>query len=85
MRLSPDDLVVREIDGEVVMLSLGQAIYYSANRAGALLVERLLDGADRSALVGVLVDRYAVSELDAARDVDAFLDQLREHELLVEP
>jgi len=84
VRLTDENLIVRGLDDEVVMLSLPSSTYYSANEAGALLVHELIRGAERASLIALLMERYGITQSVAATDVDEFLHQLRKHELLVD-
>lgn len=84
IRLRQDDVEWREIEGEVVVLDLRRSTYLAVNRIGALLWPRLASGATRDALVEKLVDDFGVQRSRAEPDVDAFLQELREQELLIE-
>lgn len=81
--LRDHDLDWREIDNEIVALDGREGVYLSVHGAGTL-VWRLLDGTPttREALVGAVVERYAIEEERAAGDVDAFLGTLQAHGLL---
>jgi hypothetical protein len=82
LRLRPEGVEWREIDGEIVALETGRSIYLAANPAGALLWARLAQGATRDELIAALRDRWPIEAERAAADVDAFLDQVRAHDLL---
>lgn len=83
------DFAVREIVGEYVMVPLGQgALEFSAmistSETGAVLVEEMKQDVTREALLARLLDEYDVDESTAAADLDAFLEQLRSLNLLIE-
>ena len=82
MRIRHDELSWKAVDDEVVALDLATGTYFSANLSGSRLWERLSEGCDRADLIVTLVTEYAVSEEQAERDVDAFLDELQRHALL---
>jgi len=84
IRLRQDDVEWREIEGEIVVLDLRRSTYLAVNRIGALLWPRLAAGATRSALVQRLVDDFGLEPSTAESDVDDFLRELRDQELLVE-
>lgn len=84
IRLRQDDVEWREIEGEIVVLDLRRSTYLAVNRIGALLWPRLAAGATRSALVQRLVDDFDLEPSTAESDVDGFLQELRDQELLVE-
>lgn len=81
-RLRGDQLEWREIEGEIVALDGRSSEYIAVNRTGAALWPDLLAGATREELVAKLTDSFDVDDATAGRDVDAFLDVLRERDLL---
>ena len=74
----------RETGGEIVVLDLDGSVYFGLNGTGAVLWKRLVDGADGADLAALLVHDFAVPAPRAAADVEAFLDDLRQHGLLSE-
>jgi coenzyme PQQ synthesis protein D (PqqD) len=84
IRLRREDLEWRELEGEIVVLDLRRSTYLAVNRVGALLWPRLLDGATHNDLVQTLVDDFGLASSEAESDVSAFLQDLREQELLIE-
>jgi hypothetical protein len=82
MQLRCDDLVVRELDGEVVMLSFSTSTYFSANAAGAVLIRELAVDVDVATLAATLAAEFEIAPDDAALDVLDFVGQLRDHGLL---
>jgi len=58
-------------------------VTYTTNAAGLVILRGLQQGWNRSAIVAALHDRFAVGEReDARRDLDEFLQLLRQHGLL---
>ncbi|MGN0065016.1 MAG: PqqD family protein [Nocardioides sp.] len=82
MRLRSDDLVLREIDGETVLLDLVSSTYFATNATGTFLVNLLADDRERDALVSALADEFELDDATAQHDTDAFLARLREQNLL---
>jgi hypothetical protein len=89
--MSPDQVLrrvdagvdFREIDGEMILLDSRRSIYLAINHAGTVLWNRLDAGATREDLVAGLMEAYPeLSAESAAHDVDAFLEMLRENELV---
>lgn len=72
----------REVEGEIVALDLRRQNYLAVNRTGAALWPLLARGAPRSDLVATLVDRFDVEPPQAETDLDNYLEQLRELDLL---
>lgn len=84
MKLTTDGVLWRTVDDQIVVLDLRRSRYLSVNGTGAELWRRLADGCTVDTLVDVLVDEYERPHAAAAVDVDAFLDGLRHHDLLLD-
>lgn len=82
VRLRADRLEWRTVGEEVVALDVAASIYLAVGPVGAALWPRLAEGADVDELVAVVLEGFAVDEETARRDIAAFLDQLRERDLL---
>ena len=82
IRLKPQELEWREIDGEVIVLESERSVYLATNPAATLLWQLLAGGATRGRLCAALVEAYGIDAGLAARDVDAFLEQARELRVL---
>jgi hypothetical protein len=72
----------REVEGEVVALDLRNKTYLAVNRTGAAIWPALMSGADREELLALLLENFGVSQDEAAADLDAFLAELAEQDLL---
>jgi hypothetical protein len=81
-RLRDDDLVWREVEDEVIILDMRASVYASVNEAGRALWLKLAEGASLDDLTSELVRRYELNEADATRDAKAFLQSLRDQDLL---
>ncbi len=84
IRLRGEQLEWREVDGEVLILDLSTSTYLAVNRTGAVLWEDLLKGSTHERLVSRLAEQFGIDEDTAVRDLDAFLSDFRERELLVD-
>lgn len=82
LRLKREALEWREVEGEVVALDVEAAEYLAANPAGAVLWRELAGGTSRADLVAALLREFRVDEETAGRDVDRFVETLRERKLL---
>lgn len=76
-----EDYVLRQVADFWVVLPLGEAsITFSGmltlNETGALLWQKLEQGADRNALADALTGEYDVDRACALADVDEFLEKL---------
>ena len=81
-RLRPEAVAWREVDGEVIALGLESSTYFGTNASGSVLWRRLADGTTRAELIETLMTTFGLEEAQAQTDVDAFLDDLRNRDLL---
>ena len=82
MKLRDDNLVLREIDGETVLLDLSSSTYFASNRTGTFLLQRLTSERDRESLINDLAAEFGISTQQATVDTDAFVAQLSDQDLL---
>ncbi len=82
LKLRTEGIAWTDVDGEIVALDEGAAMYLAANPSGALLWRALADGATRDSLAESLAGEYGLSLSRAQADTDAFLNALRERKLL---
>lgn len=81
--VAEENVVWREVDGQVVALDKRTWNYLSINASGALLWKQIAGGgATRVELVERLREDYELDEQTAMRDVDAFISSMQAHELL---
>lgn len=81
------ELVRRDIAGDVVLVPVGKTIYESnglfiLNEVGAFLWDRLEEAASEEELTAALLEEYEVDEETVRKDVHAFLEKLREMEII---
>ena len=84
-----NQFVLRKIADEHLLIPVGEAAasvkgLIALSESGMLLYEKLQQGCSRKELVAALTAEYEVSEADAEEDTDAFLNQMRELNMLVE-
>jgi coenzyme PQQ synthesis protein D (PqqD) len=84
LRLRPDTVPWREIEGEFVALDQDAATYLAGNQTATLLWRALSEGTTRAKLVSAVTEKYDVDAARAGVDVDAFLEELRSRNLLSE-
>ncbi|MQA14193.1 MAG: PqqD family peptide modification chaperone [Pseudonocardiaceae bacterium] len=82
MRLLSSDISARTIGDETIVLSLPSSRYFTITGVGTRLFELLAEDTSLDELVGTIVDEYEVDPATARRDIEAFLDQLRDVALL---
>ena len=84
LRLKADALAWRHVDGEVIAVDLQSSTYLSTMGSGALLWRALAAGTTRDLLVELLAREFGIEHDRAAADVDAFVADLADRELLDE-
>lgn len=82
------EFAVREIVGEYVMIPLGQGALelrgmISTSETGALLVEALRKDVSRLDLLQLVLDTFEIDRNTAEKDLDEFLSQLKNQNLLI--
>jgi hypothetical protein len=82
MRTRSTDISARTIGDETIVLSLANSRYFSITGVGTRVLELLAEDISLDDLVETIVDEYEVDPATARHDVRAFLDRLRDAELL---
>lgn len=73
-----------EIDGEVVIMQIDNGDFFSLTDSAVEIWKRIDGTRDRDAIVSALAGEFDAPAADIARDVDAFLSQLRDAGLLAD-
>ena len=81
--------MLRKVMDTYVIMGIGSDNYVpnrimSLNETGAYLWGLLEKGSDKQALIDNLISEYEVDLTTAEKDVDVFLDQLRDKDLIEE-
>lgn len=84
LRIRSDEIARREFDGESIVLDKQRSTYLSANSTATVLWRLLEEWTTEHALVQALLSEFDVSEDRATADVQAFLEDCRARELLIE-
>lgn len=84
LSLRQRELRARSFEQETIVLDLRSSMYLSTNPAGSILWRRLELGTTRSELIDALVSEFEIEWERAAQDVDAFLQDCRQRNLIVE-
>ena len=82
MRIRSTDISARTIGDETIVLSLTTSRYLSITGVGTRVLELLAEDTSLDDLVATIVDEYEVDPTTARHDIRAFLDRLRDAELL---
>ena len=85
MKLNPFAIMAEQFDGTGLIFDPNTNAAMSLNKTGVYLWRRVKEGATESEMASELVQRYSgVTEEQAATDVKAFLQELRNRSLLSE-
>lgn len=81
--------IFRKVANEYLLIPTGDAALkikglVAMSESGSMLYQKLQTGCSREDLVAALTAEYDVSAEVALQDVDAFLEQMRQLEILVE-
>ncbi|MGN0998723.1 MAG: PqqD family protein [Faecousia sp.] len=84
-----DNFIFRTIAQEHLLIPKGEAALtvkglIALSESGSLLYRKLCEDCTREDLISALTREYDVSASVAGEDVDAFLDQMRQLDMLVE-
>jgi coenzyme PQQ synthesis protein D (PqqD) len=77
-----DDVIWREVGGEIVVLDLAGDAYFTLTSSGAVLWPALVEGSTPASLAALLTSRFSLDQATAETDVRAFLEALSAHGLL---
>jgi coenzyme PQQ synthesis protein D (PqqD) len=82
MRLRTADISTRTIGGETIVLDLPSSQYFAITGVGSRVFELLSEERSVDDLVATVLAEYDVDEATARRDVETFVDRLRQAQLL---
>ena len=81
------ELIKREIAGDTILVPVGKTVYDSnglfvLNEMGAFIWDLLPQADTEEAICNAVLEQYEVSAETAKQDVSAFLEKLREMDIL---
>ena len=84
-----NQFILRTIADEHLLIPVGEAAIsvkglIALSESGALLYEKLKSGCSKEELVLALTSEYEVSEGEALRDIDAFIGQMKQLNMIEE-
>ena len=84
-----DQFILRNIAGEHLLIPVGETAVsikgmLILSESGVLIYEKLIGGCSKEELIEMLMKEYDVAEEEATRDTDAFLDKMRQLNMIVE-
>ena len=82
-RFSPKpDVLVRELDGEAVILNLGDESYYGLNESGTRMWQTLINATSIDDATKELLDEYEVEEQTLRADLAKLIGSLLERKMV---
>ena len=78
IQIDTENVIAREVEGEIVILDLHHQRYIGGNRSATVLWPLLERGASREELTAGLLDQFGLGREQAEADVRAFIEQLSE-------
>ncbi len=85
MRLTiPEDVMVRDLAGEAVLLHLGTGTYFGLDSVGTRIWHLLAEHQSTAAVVPLLLQEFDVNEHQLRLDLEALVTQLLAQRLLIE-
>lgn len=83
MRVSiPQDVLIRELDGESVILNLNSERYFGLDEVGTRMWQALSDCELIQDAYETLLNEYDVAPEELRKDLDLLIEQLVEHGLI---
>lgn len=78
----PNDVLVRELDGQAVLLNLDNEAYYGLDEVGTRMWNLATTASSVAAAYAMLLDEYAVEPEQLRTDLTNLLTQLVTHKLV---
>src|SRR5512133_199868 len=79
----PEDVLIRDLDGESVVLNIRTEKYYGLDAVGTRMWAVLTEGDTVEAAFDKLLEEYDVERARLRSDLETFVSELVEHGLLV--
>ena len=81
------EFILREIAGDYIIVPVGKTALefngmITVNETGAFLWKKLYAGTTKEELLRALLEEYEVSEEEAEKDIEAFLEALYQRNIL---
>jgi hypothetical protein len=77
------DVLIQEVEGESILLNLGNDQYYGLNIVGARMLQLLIQRPSIQKAFTALQDEYAVDHRELMADLQALIDDLLREGLIV--
>lgn len=81
--IKPDDVLVQELDGEAVLLSLGHEFYYGLDEVGFRMYQIITTSDSLISAYEILLGEYEVVPTQLQQDFEKLVNDLLESNLIV--
>src|SRR5687767_10597110 len=78
-----EEIASKVIDGEAIIINLANGVYYSMDKVGALVWERLQAGYTLDGVIRAVTDAYDVSPEQAESHIVELVEELLQENLVV--
>ena len=78
-----EEVVLAELDGKVVMMSIENGQYYGLDEVGTCIWEMMSEPVKVGDIIARLMQEYEVAREECEKDVIAFLERLHEKKLII--
>ncbi|MGE5458834.1 MAG: lasso peptide biosynthesis PqqD family chaperone [Methanobacterium sp.] len=78
-----EELVLAELDGKVVMMSIENGQYYGLDEVGSIIWEMMNEPVQVKDVIARLVQEYEVTQEECEKDVLAFLKKMHDKKLII--
>lgn len=76
------DFTFRDVGGRIVLLDNDSGYYYSLNETGTLIFQGIINNRSMDRIRDIIVDKYSITEEEARNDIDNFISELTEENIL---
>ena len=81
------EYVLRQIGDDYIIVPVGKSVLsfngmITVNETGAFLWEQLVEGTNKEELLRTMLETYEVTQEEAERDIEEFLDILHKNDIL---
>ncbi len=80
--MAADDVILRELDGEAVILHLGDESYYGLKESGTRMLQLLTSGDSIEAAFRSLLEEFEVGEETLRADLCQLVDSLLDSKMI---
>jgi len=81
-KINKEDVVWRDINGEIVVLNCDSGNYYLLNKTGSLIWKLIERNTTQNEVVKKIKQKYKVSQSQAAKDVGTLINHLKQESLI---